>query len=97
MVDILKTNEKQNMISKKLQKELADLAGLVYSGENEDGELEFIGTEDKWKKFEALKEGVCKFCEGTGEVSVDESDGEGHIMKGTGTQKCICTLQDNLE
>jgi hypothetical protein len=50
------------------------------------------------KEIEAMPEpespDVCEFCNGTGEVSVDESDGEGHIMNGVGTQKCICRLQD---
>ena len=34
----------------------------------------------------------CEFCGGTGEVSTDESDGEGHIQRGVGTEKCICQL-----
>lgn len=32
----------------------------------------------------------CEWCEGTGEVVVDEDDGEGHTMRGVGTRKCIC-------
>ncbi len=35
---------------------------------------------------------VCDFCGGSGEIATDESDGEGHIMRGVGTQKCICRL-----
>lgn len=31
---------------------------------------------------------VCEFCEGTDEESFDESDGEGHITRGTGTRRC---------
>lgn len=37
---------------------------------------------------------VCEFCDGTGEVSTDESDGEGHIMRGVGSQPCICMHRD---
>lgn len=33
---------------------------------------------------------MCEDCEDTGEVSVDEEDGEGHTMRGVGTQKCHC-------
>ena len=33
---------------------------------------------------------VCSECRGTGEISVDEDDGQGHTMRGVGTQKCIC-------
>lgn len=32
----------------------------------------------------------CEHCHGTGEVATDEDDGEGHTMRGVGTQKCIC-------
>ena len=38
-------------------KKLADEAGLVYSGLNADGELEFIGTKQKWERYEFLLEG----------------------------------------
>lgn len=82
------------MISEKLQKKLADQAGLIYSGKNEEGALEFIGTEDKWKKFEELKDGVCPFCEGLGEILVFETDKEGHTMNGGETRKCICRLEE---
>jgi len=40
-------------------------------------------------------EEACELCLGTGEVSVDESDGEGHIMRGVGTRKCECRLQED--
>ena len=46
---------------------------------------------------EAGLEGVCEFCNGTKEVSVDENDGEGHITQGTGTKKCICALEEQTE
>lgn len=36
----------------------------------------------------------CSECLGTGEVSCDESDGEGHIMRGVGTQKCLCQIKE---
>lgn len=31
---------------------------------------------------------VCETCRGTGEIDTDESDGEGHTMRGVGTTKC---------
>ncbi len=35
--------------------EIADQSGLVYSGKNENGELEFIGTDVKWKDFDKAR------------------------------------------
>lgn len=39
-------------------------------------------------KQECDVEEVCAYCLDTLEVSTDESDGEGHIQSGVGTQKC---------
>ena len=39
-------------------------------------------------------ESVCQECFGTGEISTDESDGEGHTMRGVGTRKCECQIRD---
>ena len=36
------------------------------------------------------EEDKCEWCDGTGEVATDEDDGEGHLMRGVGTKKCIC-------
>lgn len=36
----------------------------------------------------------CTMCDGEGVVAVDESDGEGHYMRGVGEQKCLCRLDD---
>lgn len=33
---------------------------------------------------------VCEYCLGEGTIATDESDGEGHIMRGVGTKKCVC-------
>ena len=33
---------------------------------------------------------VCSECLGTGELSIDEDDGEGHIARGVGSRKCSC-------
>ena len=35
---------------------------------------------------------VCGYCGGTGELACDESDGEGHIQRGVGIEKCICQI-----
>lgn len=48
-------------------------------------------------KLECEIEEACELCLGTGEVSVDESDGEGHIMRGVGTRKCECRLEKQDE
>lgn len=37
---------------------------------------------------------MCEDCYDEGEVSTDESDGEGHIMRGVGTRKCHCKNRD---
>jgi hypothetical protein len=37
----------------------------------------------------------CEFCGGTGIIVTDESDGEGHMQKGVGEQKCICKKNED--
>jgi len=37
---------------------------------------------------------VCDYCEGSGIIATDESDGEGHIMQGVGTAECICQIEN---
>lgn len=37
---------------------------------------------------------MCEDCNDEGEVSTDESDGEGHIMRGVGSRKCICKIPE---
>lgn len=32
----------------------------------------------------------CSECKGVGEIATDEDDGEGHIMAGVGSRKCLC-------
>ena len=39
-----------------IQKKLADECGLVFSGCNEDGDLEFTGTDKQWTSYEFAKE-----------------------------------------
>ena len=46
--------------------------------------------DDEYMFPEDWGEDTCEECCGTGEVSTDEDDGEGHIMHGVGTKKCIC-------
>ncbi len=48
-------------------------------------------------KQECQVENVCEYCRGDGEVSVDETDGEGHMMSGVGTEKCECRLDEGTE
>lgn len=43
-------------MSEEEQKQIADSCGLVYSGKNFDGELEFIGTDKQWREFEKAKQ-----------------------------------------
>jgi len=38
---------------------------------------------------------LCEYCEGTGEISTDVDDGEGHIMHGAGDKEpCICKIKE---
>ncbi len=37
---------------------------------------------------------ICSACLGEGEVPSDEDDGEGHVMRGVGIEKCICKIHD---
>jgi len=38
---------------------------------------------------------MCEHCLDEGEISEDESDGEGHIMRGVGSRRCICKEPDH--
>ncbi len=37
---------------------------------------------------------MCEHCLDEGEISTDESDGEGHIMRGVGSRRCECKAPD---
>lgn len=52
--------------------------------------------EDYHEQGQKMRFETCSFgeCDGSGEVSTDESDGEGHIMAGVGTQKCRCVIEN---
>jgi len=39
-------------------------------------------------------EEVCAFCLGDGEVSTDETDSDGNVEQGVGTQKCVCRIDE---
>ena len=54
----------------------------------ENGFCEGCGQPAEIRKFD------CEICQDTGEVSTDEDDGEGHIQRGVGTQKCECRFND---
>lgn len=43
--------------------------------------------------IKATEEGECAECGGDGEVSCDETDRDGNIERGVGTQKCICRVE----
>jgi len=40
------------------------------------------------KSFDEFEDDVCQTCGGEGVVPCDESDGEGHTMKGVGEEPC---------
>lgn len=64
--------------------------------EDEAKEKAYDALNDTGAQFTitSTEEGECAECGGTGEVSCDESDGEGHIMHGVGTQKCLCQTKE---
>ena len=35
--------------------DLHKIAGLVYTGKNEEGEKEYLGTEAEWERYEELE------------------------------------------
>lgn len=45
-------------------------------------------------KQECDTEFVCEYCLGEGTVSVDETDSDGNVSAGTGTEKCMCSIPD---
>lgn len=51
--------------------------------------------EDYQEKGQVMRFEACSFgeCDGSGEVSCDEDDGEGHTMVGVGTRKCRCKTE----
>jgi hypothetical protein len=56
------------------------------------GEVLILSKEDE----EAMN--VCEECGGTGEISTDEDDGEGHTMRGVGTRPCpLCKHKEPTE
>lgn len=62
------------------------------------GDAEYI-FDDKNDGYLCLKCGKmceveCEYCGGTGEVSTDETDESGNVMRGVGTRKCECRLND---
>lgn len=47
------------------------------------------------ESIEACPEGLC---DGSGEVVVDVEDGDSHqIMRGVGTQKCLCQTKKQID
>lgn len=73
----------------------ADLSRFLHwvAEDIEEGRLtktQTAGMNNVDGKVDYSKEERCEHCKGTGEVATDEDDGEGHIMRGVGTSKCIC-------
>jgi len=42
-----------------------------------------------------IKEIQCDICNGTGEVSEDETDSDGNVARGTMSRKCLCQLEED--
>jgi len=43
-----------------------------------------------------MEKEICEYCEGSGEVAVYETDGEGLWMEGVGVEKCICLVEKGI-
>lgn len=68
-----------------------DLEHILENLENwaegvQEGEAILLELPESGEKVQV--EIVCDECLGEGEVATDESDGEGHTMRGVGTRKC---------
>lgn len=63
---------------------------LVFA--NEDCVIE--GSIAHCPRCNEITEETCGYCLGEGEVSCDERDESGNIMRGVGTQKCICRVKE---
>lgn len=70
----------------------ADLAQVLnfIADDVAEGREIVLGNKLATGKVEYTSEERCEHCHGSGEVATDEDDGEGHTMRGVGTQKCIC-------
>lgn len=42
-----------------MKRRVYEKAGLVYSGKNEDGEMEFIGNDKQWEEAERMWDEFC--------------------------------------
>ena len=60
----------------------------------EDGDINFNFLKPEHIGCGGEVEKVCAECLGTGEISTDEDDGEGHIARGVGSQKCRCRIKE---
>lgn len=56
-----------------------------------------LGTPEDYDDDLGDEEDACPLglCDGSGEISVDEDDGEGHTARGVGTRKCECQIPDD--
>jgi hypothetical protein len=51
-------SDKNNDLIEDQIKEFAEEAGLIFSGRNEEGEIEWLGTNKSWDKFTSLTQGL---------------------------------------
>ncbi len=67
---------------------IADRVAEGFTSGIEDDEQYRVTWEVSMKK-------ICTLCDGTGTMAIDESDGEGHIMRGVGSEICDCQKDIN--
>ena len=72
-----------------MEKVIGENAGLVSIGKNEDGENEFIGRDEQWKKAEELSDKAenCEICRGSGVMTTQ--NGEDDFNRDV----CVCQLE----
>ena len=55
---------------------------------------EEIKKEPSAEDLKEIESDVCPLCDGTGEVSCDVWNDDAHCYEPTGTEKCICKIED---
>ncbi len=56
----------------------------------------FYKNNQNGETWEDNEQPICEYCNGTGEMDLMESDGEGHEAP-TGTRKCLCQLSEDSD
>jgi hypothetical protein len=75
---------------------------MTVVGETEDearqlAEEELMTSDYIHVNIKKVSEGECALCGGEGSVPCDETDADGNIERGVGTEKCICRTEKEAD